>query len=279
VYESSCDDFICLYENPTNPAFFAEEGKEYTIAILDVNELLIDEFELTISCNYFEVADPCVCNNDQFSSLENIGSFNETVTINNTTASEIWTVIAIDSENGDIKPSNIEIGDKLSFDQINFDHKIEFVHYDNFGYTITVEGPSELGHINNFATSLSNVCSYPEKFPITDELFVFIEDTIQAEEILTEINDHYGYAIESQNQVHLFPIPASEIGPGVHNVILQTSDSNGCLTEQELIIIVETEVSIPTLGEWGLVCLGLLFLIFGITCIREFGYENTVHTD
>jgi hypothetical protein len=268
VHESTCDDLNCLELDRVNPVFFAEAEIDYIVAVYAM-ESIYSSFTFTVLCNYFEITDPCVCNNDQELSEGIIGSFNETVSVNNTTENEIWTVIEIQSENGETKPRNIAVGDVLIYDQTNQQHNIEFKHFDGFGYSITVEGPKELGHVNNVTASISNVCSYPNANLLTDDLNIFIDDTIQLNHLISELNKTYNYELIISDQQYEFPVSALKIGGGIHSAVLRILDTNGCFSEQEFSIIIDVENEIPTIGQWGLVCLLLLFLIVGVIRIKD----------
>ncbi|MBK8923809.1 MAG: hypothetical protein IPM81_20365 [Saprospirales bacterium] len=108
----------------------------------------------------FNITDPCSCNNDQTANGAQDGSFNETVTVSPTTAGQTWTVTAINSLTGNpVLPTGIAVNDLLTFNAGV--HKITFKHYDDAGYTLSVEGPNPVGSMGNVTKSASNICRYP----------------------------------------------------------------------------------------------------------------------
>ncbi len=108
------------------------------------------------AANYMvSITDPCTCNNDGNNvTLDNIGTFNEVVTVDGTTAGEIWTVQAITGANG------VNVGDAFTDNGTSFD--LMFTHNDGEGYSITVEGPNAPGAAGNVTETISNICAYPQ---------------------------------------------------------------------------------------------------------------------
>ena len=136
-----------------------------------------------VSCDP-EIADPCSCLNN--ASPINIntgtggddGTFSETVSVSNATglplsAGLIFTVIApttgvLDAFNvpaiGSQSPGMAVATDgtvTMSYNAISGSYELPFVHLDNIGYSITIEGPQAVGTPGNVMLSISNKCAYP----------------------------------------------------------------------------------------------------------------------
>ena len=190
-----------------------------------------------------------------------------------TDVNETWTIIDFQTLSGGLSPFGIELGDTLSYDVNNQQHFIAFSHFESSGYTITVEGPNATGSDNNIMTTLSNFCTmYPVIELNETELTIFIQDSIFLDQYVSNPSESLTYSIIFEDQLFEFPISGLEFGGGQHELILQASDSSSCLSERRLIVSVEVDATIPTMGEWGLINLALLLLIIGTVKLKSTAY-------
>ena len=57
--------------------------------------------------------------------------------------------------------TDVSMGTTLSFDDSNDRYVYSFIHYDDSGYEVTIEGPNPVPSLNNRTFVISNVCQYP----------------------------------------------------------------------------------------------------------------------
>lgn len=154
-------DQIELPSTANNTYYFTEVVDANGCSFSFIDQVRIIETPCTISNDFFP-EDPCSCNDDQSANGAQDGTFSETISVSTTSAGQTWTVTALASLSpGGTLPIGIEVGSTLRFDQPNARHFIDFRHTDLSGYVVSVEGPNEVGSVNNVTLSFQNVCQYP----------------------------------------------------------------------------------------------------------------------
>ncbi|MEM9990151.1 MAG: PKD-like domain-containing protein, partial [Bacteroidota bacterium] len=140
----------------------------YTVEIVNLTNTFACTTNVNLEANFCVsgctiVSTPCACNEDQSANGAQDGTFTETVSIENTTPAEIWTVNAVaTAQGGTTQPVGIFFGDVLTYNAGTNSHDLSFTHTDDSGYMVQIEGPNAPGSINNRTLTLSNVCAYPE---------------------------------------------------------------------------------------------------------------------
>lgn len=269
VFENSCDNLSCVETTFMDPVFMTDAATEYYIAVTNLDQGFQSDFVLSLTCDIIEITDPCSCNNDQDLNPEGIGSFSEIVSIVGTDSDETWTVISITNQDASLPPADIQNGDVLTFNPISGNHEISFTHFDNAGYSISIEGPHYIGHPDNYIAEISNLCSYPHLDLVEDQIVVNPIDSIYLADLISNENVGGSYQLIYNGQSYTDALAASDLDLQANEVILQYVSQDNCIAQASLVIIVFVDSSIPTAGEWGLLCLLLLLMIVGVNYITE----------
>lgn len=249
--------------------------------------------------NNFDVVDPCICNGDQGDNNQaGDGTFNETVTITGPTG----LMVRVASEtNGAITANTLMTETPIGSGSyiLNFDHQ------DRLGFNITLfEWSADGGVTWNTATDasmatvmISNVCAYPVLGSNLEQSTCNIYGDIELATLIslnTTIDNPsllYTPAIPAGLSFTIDGVTATSLDPsslsiGIHTLVTSYAYDNGLgdggnsanpaigldnsncpVMYTQTFEIVECE-PIPTLGEWGIICLSLILLIFGVKSIE-----------
>ncbi len=287
IFNADCESLSCesFYFNTESSIYFQTE-ESITYLLYMTNEYLNDfgQFSLSINCDYYGTQDPCSCNNDQSTNGARDGTFNETISIFNTDQFDTWTVIDVGALNGTSTPIGISAGDNLAFNSSTSNHEILFDHIDDSGYSVQITGPYDLGISINDTFTITNICSYPE-IDMSRVLTPLYHDQVyDLTDLISEIHNYPGTFEFYINGEPTTQINGSELlfgeqhtleiifqGDFVNNTISEgpTPAFPGCSTEANLTFMMAYSQEIPTLSQWGLICLFLALNIIGVIKIRE----------
>jgi hypothetical protein len=203
--------------------------------------------------NNFEPDDPCSClDNATVIDLDagtggDDGQFSEVVSISNATGAPLpsgqtWTVVgatgAFDEFN--IPPVGVQSAGvptasdgsvTLSYSGINGIYEIPFVHVDDIGYTLMIEGPFMMGSPANTILTISNRCQYPD--PVFDPVIPATINSMDPIIILGGMDTNGGTADGITFTIDGSPatmIDPSVLAMGPHTVVMTydgADDGNG----------------------------------------------------
>jgi uncharacterized repeat protein (TIGR01451 family) len=144
--------------------------------------------------------DPCSCKNDQTANGSGDGSFDETVSVAITNASETWTIMQVGPLlPGGVQPTGINVGSVMTFDAANNRHIIQFTHFDGSGYELFMEGPFAPGDPRNVKIREFSACSYSTLAPIQQIFACDSTDKIDLLALMVEIKNRPGLKVVTLN--------------------------------------------------------------------------------
>lgn len=259
--------------------------------------------------NNFEAADPCICNGDQGDNNQaGDGTFNETVTVTGPTG--LMVRVATET-NGAITANTL----MTESPAMSGSYILNFDHQDRLGFNITLfEWSADGGATWTTATDasstvvmISNVCAYPVLSSTLEPTTCNIYGGLDLVTVLS-----LNATIDNPSPLYTPTIPAglsftidgvaatildpSSLAIGVHTLVTTYTYDNGLgdggtsanpsigldnincpVVYTQTFEIAECE-PIPTMGEWGLIILGLLLLIFGVVTIKSRQIQQPIYS-
>ena len=232
--------------------------------------------------NTYQGDDPCECNNDQSANGAGDGTFTETVTITSTTTGDSLFV-------GPGSTPDSLIGRQFEEVMSSMVYELTFRHVDRIGFDFNIvdQNGATILNMQNNPLTISNVCKYPvinepTIFPLCSldaafDLRDFIDNTDGVVTVM--LTPPMGSAMVDS----LFDPSTSATGTytvewifdqdstGSANGTVNNPACPGCITRYSTTFNLDDvcQPAVPTLSEWGLICLTLFLLIFGVLGVKQ----------